>query len=147
MDHIAAPNGDGNAADRPHPREFADTWLIVPCFNEATVIRGVLENALETFPNIVAVNDGSRDESAAEIHAAGAHLVNHPVNLGQGAAIQTGIEYAMAQAVSEYFVTFDADGQHQVKDVAAMVRAMDGAGQSSSARASAISSPRMTRCR
>ena len=122
MDHIAAPNGDGNAADRPHPGEFADTWLIVPCFNEATVIRGVLENALETFPNIVAVNDGSRDESAAEIHAAGAHLVNHPVNLGQGAAIQTGIEYARVQAGAEYFVTFDADGQHQVKDVVAMVR-------------------------
>ncbi len=104
------------------PGEFADTWLIVPCYNEATVIRGVLENALETFPNIVAVNDGSRDHSATEIHAAGAHLVNHPVNLGQGAAIQTGIEYARSQSGADYFVTFDADGQHQVKDVVAMVR-------------------------
>lgn len=101
--------------------KFEDTWLIVPCYNEGTVIRSVLENARQTFPNIVAVNDGSPDNSAAEIHAAGAHLVNHPVNLGQGAAIQTGIEYARAQPGAKYFVTFDADGQHQVKDVVKMV--------------------------
>ena len=100
---------------------FSDTWLIVPCYNEATVIREVLINARETFPNIVAVNDGSRDNSAQEIHAAGAHLVNHPVNLGQGAALQSGVEYARAQPGAKYFVTFDADGQHQVKDVLRMV--------------------------
>lgn len=100
---------------------YSDTWLIVPCYNEATVIGEVLANALQTFPNIVAVNDGSADDSAARIHAAGAHLVNHPVNLGQGAAIQTGVEYARAQPGAKYFVTFDADGQHQVKDVIRMV--------------------------
>ena len=102
--------------------DFSDTWLIVPCYNEGQVIREVLEHARETFPNIVAVNDGSSDNSSLEIHRAGAHLVNHPVNLGQGAAIQTGVEYARAQAGSKYFVTFDADGQHQVKDVVAMVQ-------------------------
>ena len=93
---------------------FDDTWLIVPCYNEGTVIFDVLTHARETFPNIVAVNDGSRDDSAAQIRAAGAHLVNHPVNLGQGAAIQTGVEYARSQPGARYFVTFDADGQHQV---------------------------------
>ena len=101
--------------------DFSDTWLVIPCFNEGQVIFDVIANARETFPNIVAVNDGSRDNSAEAIHAAGAHLVNHPVNLGQGAAIQTGVEYARAQAGAQYFVTFDADGQHQVKDVVAMV--------------------------
>ena len=100
---------------------FDDTWLIVPCYNEGTVIFDVLTHARETFPNIVAVNDGSRDDSAAQIRAAGAHLVNHPVNLGQGAALQTGVEYARAQPGARYFVTFDADGQHQVKDVVRMV--------------------------
>ncbi|PRQ12181.1 glycosyl transferase [Corynebacterium sp. 13CS0277] len=98
-----------------------DTWLIIPCFNEGTVIRDVIENARRTFPNIVAVNDGSSDNSAEQIHAAGAHLVNHPVNLGQGAAIQTGVEYARRQPGAKYFVTFDADGQHQVKDVVSML--------------------------
>ena len=101
---------------------FTDTWLIVPCYNEGQVIQDVLEHARETFPNIVAVNDGSHDNSAESIHAAGAHLVNHPVNLGQGAAIQTGVEYARTQPGAKYFVTFDADGQHQVKDVKRMIQ-------------------------
>lgn len=85
------------------------------------MIGGVLREALRTFPNIVAVNDGSRDNSAECIHEAGAHLVNHPVNLGQGAAIQTGVEYARRQPGAQRFVTFDADGQHQVKDVVRML--------------------------
>lgn len=102
-------------------QDFQDTWLIIPCFNEGTVIQDVIESARETFPNIVAVNDGSKDASAERIHAGGAHLVNHPVNLGQGASIQTGIEYARKQPGAQYFVTFDADGQHQVKDVVAMI--------------------------
>ena len=101
--------------------DFSDTWLVIPCFNEGQVIFDVIASARQTFPNIVAVNDGSRDNSAEAIHAAGAHLVNHPVNLGQGAAIQTGVEYARAQPGAQYFVTFDDDGQHQVKDVVAMV--------------------------
>ena len=100
---------------------FSDTWLIVPCYNEGTVIFDVLTHARETFPNIVGVNDGSADNSAEQIRAAGAHLVDHPVNLGQGAAIQTGVEYARKQPGAEYFVTFDADGQHQVKDVMRMI--------------------------
>ncbi|GAA1482595.1 glycosyltransferase family 2 protein [Gordonia sinesedis] len=98
-----------------------DVWLVVPVYNEATVIRDVITEAARTFPNIVCVDDGSADESAAEIRAAGAHLVRHPVNLGQGAAIQTGVEYARAQPGAQYFVTFDADGQHRVTDVVAMI--------------------------
>lgn len=110
------PSGGGD------PARNLDVWLIVPCFNEGTVIEEVLSAARETFPHIVAVDDGSVDGSAAAIHRAGAHLVRHPVNLGQGAAIQTGVEYARAQPGARYFVTFDADGQHQVKDVLAMVQ-------------------------
>ena len=100
---------------------FSDTWLIVPCYNEGTVIFDVLTHARETFPNIVGVNDGSVDNSAEQIRAAGAHLVDHPVNLGQGAAIQTGVEYARKQPGAQYFVTYDADGQHQEKDVVRMI--------------------------
>ncbi|MFC6147222.1 glycosyltransferase family 2 protein [Corynebacterium nasicanis] len=112
-----------NIMESSHPDQpdFRDTWLIIPCYNEGQVIQEVIENARQTFPNIVAVNDGSADDSAARIHAGGAHLVNHPVNLGQGAGIQTGVEYARAQPGAKYFVTFDADGQHQVKDVVRMV--------------------------
>ncbi len=98
-----------------------DVWLVVPVYNEAEVIRGVLATALPTFPNIVCVDDGSRDGSADQIRGTGARLVRHPINLGQGAAIQTGVEYARRQPGARYFVTFDADGQHQVDDVRRMV--------------------------
>src|SRR5699024_6253528 len=104
------------------PARNRDVWLIDPCLNEDTVIDDVLATARETFPNIVAVDDGSVDDPAATIDRAGGHLVRHPVNLGQGAGIQSGVEYARAQPGARYFVTFDADGQHQVKDVLAMVR-------------------------
>ncbi|MGM1061130.1 glycosyltransferase family 2 protein [Saccharothrix sp. Mg75] len=99
----------------------SDVWLVVPVYNEAQVIGDVVRNALQTFPNIVCVDDGSRDGSADAIRASGAHLVQHPVNLGQGAALQTGVEYARRQEGAEYFVTFDADGQHQVVDVLRML--------------------------
>ena len=98
-----------------------DVWLVIPVFNEAQVIREVAANAAKTFPNIVCVDDGSRDDSVSEIRAAGVRLVRHPVNLGQGAAIQTGGEYARSQPGARFFVTFDADGQHQVDDVVAMI--------------------------
>ena len=55
------------------------------------------------------------------VAASDAHLVRHPINLGQGAALQTGIAYARAREGARYFVTFDADGQHRVEDAAAMV--------------------------
>lgn len=101
--------------------DWPDVWLIVPVYNEGPVIEEVVTAARKTFPNIVCVDDGSRDDSAPHIRAAGAHLVQHPVNLGQGAAIQTGIEYARTQPGAKYFVTFDADGQHRVEDVLAML--------------------------
>lgn len=101
--------------------DWPDVWLIVPCYNEGQVIEEVVKHARQTFPNIVCVDDGSKDDSADRIRAGGAHLVQHPVNLGQGAAIQTGIEYARSQPGAQYFVTFDADGQHRVEDVLVML--------------------------
>ena len=99
-----------------------DAWLVIPVYNEGSVIRDVVGQALAVFPNIVCVDDGSRDDTAEQILSTGAHLVRHPVNLGQGAAIQTGVEYARAQPGAKYFVTFDADGQHRTDDATRMVR-------------------------
>ncbi|MFC4854702.1 glycosyltransferase family 2 protein [Actinophytocola glycyrrhizae] len=99
-----------------------DVWLVVPVYNEAPVVAEVVNDALQVFPNIVCVDDGSKDGSAEQIRSTGAHLVRHPVNLGQGAAIQTGVEYARSQAGAAYFATFDSDGQHLVSDVERMVR-------------------------
>jgi glycosyltransferase involved in cell wall biosynthesis len=98
-----------------------DTYLIIPVYNEASVIRNVIEAASKTFPNIVCVDDGSTDSSAKEITHTKAHLVQHSINLGQGAALQTGFEFALRDPHAKYFVTFDADGQHRISDVINML--------------------------
>ncbi|WP_234864931.1 glycosyltransferase family 2 protein [Sinomonas albida] len=97
------------------------TWVVIPMYNEATVVGGVIEGLLDTFPNVVCVDDGSRDGSITVARNAGAIVVEHPINLGQGAALQTGIEYALQDPNTDSIVTFDADGQHRVEDAAAMV--------------------------
>jgi glycosyltransferase involved in cell wall biosynthesis len=99
-----------------------DAWLVVPLYNEAAVIGDVVTRARERFPNVVCVDDGSADASAAAAERAGAVVVQHPFNLGQGAALQTGMRYVLEQTDAEYIVTFDADGQHQVEDAEAMVQ-------------------------
>lgn len=96
------------------------TWVVVPVYNEETVIAEVVTEIRTRFPNVVCVDDGSRDASAEQIAGTPAHLVKHPINLGQGASLQTGIDYALRQG-AERVVTFDADGQHDIADAARMV--------------------------
>jgi glycosyltransferase involved in cell wall biosynthesis len=98
-----------------------DVWLVVPLYNEAAVIADVVREARTVFPNIVCIDDGSRDASADIAEQAGAAVVRHPVNLGQGAALQTGFEYALGDPAMRYVVTYDADGQHQIRDVEVML--------------------------
>lgn len=98
-----------------------DTCLVVPVYNEAAVVGDVIGQAREAFPRVVCVDDGSTDGSAEEVRRSGAVLVQHPINLGQGAALQTGIEFALRDPSVRYFVTFDADGQHLISDVERML--------------------------
>ena len=100
---------------------YPGVWIVIPAFNEAAVIGEVVADVRSVFDHVVCVDDGSRDGTGEIARRAGAHLVRHPINLGQGAAIQTGVEFARNQPGAQVFATFDADGQHRVKDVAAMV--------------------------
>lgn len=100
---------------------YDDVWLVIPLYNEGTVIGDVVREARRTFPHVVCVDDGSSDDGAAEAAAAGAVVVRHPVNLGQGAALQTGFEYALSIPTMQWVVTYDADGQHQIDDVVVML--------------------------
>ena len=103
------------------PIDTSGIWIIVPAFNEEQVIGDVVAGLRSVFANVVCVDDGSRDATPEVALRAGAHVVPHPVNLGQGAAIQTGVEYARRQPGARLFATFDADGQHRVVDVVAMI--------------------------
>jgi glycosyltransferase involved in cell wall biosynthesis len=107
--------------DLPRRALRPDTWVVVPLYNEATVIAGVVRGIREAFPQVVCVDDGSSDGSAVAARRGGAVVVQHPVNLGQGAALQTGISYALRDPEMRYVVTFDADGQHRVEDALSMV--------------------------
>lgn len=100
---------------------YSNVWIVIPAFNEAAVIGDVIADVRSVFDHVVCVDDGSTDGTGDIALRAGAHLVRHPVNLGQGAAIQTGVEYARSQPGAQAFATFDADGQHRVKDLAAMI--------------------------
>lgn len=99
----------------------SDTWVVVPMFNEASVIHDVVAELRSTFANVVCIDDGSRDECAKQAYAAGATVLRHPINLGQGAALQTGFDYVAARPGARYLVTFDGDGQHRVADAVSMV--------------------------
>jgi glycosyltransferase involved in cell wall biosynthesis len=100
---------------------MARTWVVIPMFNEGTVIEKVVREVRQSFPHVVVVDDGSTDTSAESAHAGGAVVVRHPINMGQGASLQTGFEYALSDPEMTEVVTFDADGQHQVADAVAMV--------------------------
>ena len=99
-----------------------DTAIIVPVYNEAEVIGTTIRGLLKQYSLVICVDDGSTDNSAAEIRKTQAVLVSHPINMGAGAATQTGIEYALQDESVKYFVTFDGDGQHQVKDIATLIK-------------------------
>lgn len=97
------------------------TAVLVPMFNEATVVAAVVERLLERFSLVLCVDDGSDDDSAGVARRAGAVVLRHPVNLGQGAALRTGFEHLLARGDVDHVVTFDADGQHDPADAEAMV--------------------------
>jgi polyprenyl-phospho-N-acetylgalactosaminyl synthase len=98
-------------------------WLIIPAYNEAAVIGRIVVDLVRLGHTIVVVDDGSTDETGSKASAAGAIVVTHPINLGQGAALQTGIQYALRNG-ADYIVTFDADGQHRAADIDGLIAAL-----------------------
>lgn len=94
--------------------------VVIPAYNEAAVIEGVIQEVRTQFSRVVCVDDASIDETALLAHRGGATVLRHPVNRGQGAALQTGMEWALRDTRTRAIVSFDADGQHRPADAAAM---------------------------
>lgn len=101
--------------------------VIIPAFQEAArigaVVRAVCEQALE----VVVVDDGSPDATAAEAVAAGALVLRHPVNRGKGAALETAFQFARERGCTTV-VTMDGDGQHDPADIPALLTAYQQTG-------------------
>jgi polyprenyl-phospho-N-acetylgalactosaminyl synthase len=102
---------------------FVDVWVVIAAYNEARAI-GVVLAGLAGLPyRVLVVDDGSTDGTADVAGRAGVEVLRHPINLGQGAALQTGIDYALLRGAS-HVVTFDADGQHRPEDIAGLLAAL-----------------------
>ena len=93
--------------------------IVIPAYNEADAIGAVVAAVRAAGPwhEVIVVDDGSRDETSARACAAGATVVRHPYNKGNGAAVKSGIR----RAGGEYVLVLDGDGQHQAEDAGRLV--------------------------
>jgi polyprenyl-phospho-N-acetylgalactosaminyl synthase len=96
------------------------TWIVIPAYREGSRLGQVIDTVLTEWPNVVVVDDGSDDETGREALTRAVWVIRHPVNLGQGAALQTGVRFALERG-ARFLVTFDSDGQHQVGDIPALL--------------------------
>lgn len=95
--------------------------IVIPAYNEEKFIGQVVSNLQSAgYKNIIVVDDGSADNTKDLAVEQGAVVVEHLINRGQGASLKTGIDYALEDG-ADYIVTFDADGQHRVEDLQAML--------------------------
>ena len=112
---------DGASAQFELPEEVRrQIYVVVPAYNEGQAVADVIRDLRRLYPNVIVIDDGSKDDTAQVAAAAGATVLRQVINRGQGAALQTGIEFALA-AGAAFIVTFDSDGQHAVDDIAALV--------------------------
>jgi len=105
------------------PTDRSATWVVIAAFNEGKVIREVVGEVVRGGWSVVVVDDGSKDDTAEAARVPGAVVIRHPINRGQGASLQTGIDYALRRG-ARYLVTFDADGQHDAADIPVLVEAL-----------------------
>lgn len=98
-----------------------NVWIVIAAYNEQHSIGKVTKELIDAgYKNIVVVDDGSGDRTSAVAKKYTKHVVRHAINRGQGAALKTGIDYALEHD-ADIIVTFDADGQHRVQDIPAMI--------------------------
>lgn len=91
-------------------------WIVLPAYNEEARLAATLRGLNPRERNVVVVDDGSRDDTSAIAFRSGAWVLRHVLNRGQGAAIQTGIDFALSRG-AEAIVTFDGDGQHDPSEI------------------------------
>lgn len=102
-------------------KEAPKIFVVIAAYNESRSIRGVVDKLTAVYPNVVVVDDGSLDDTAGPLTGSGAMVLKHCINRGQGAALQTGLEFAVARG-ADVVVTFDADGQHDLHDIEGLVQ-------------------------
>ena len=118
---MAAPVAAGDGGPAWENRRIR-TLVFIPAWNEADAVAGVIAGVRERLPDadVLVVDDGSTDETAAHAAAAGATVASMPFNQGLGAALQTGYLYALREGY-DFCAHLDADGQHPPAEVARLL--------------------------
>ncbi len=121
QDETAQTVGTDTRALSPASAEsLRAVWVVMPCYNEDGSLETVLADVVRYGYSVVVVDDGSKVPAATIVRHESVHVLRHCVNLGQGAALQTGIDYAVMHG-AEYIVTFDSDGQHRSEEIATLL--------------------------
>lgn len=100
------------------------TAVVIPAYNEGKTILEVITKTKKFAQSIIVVDDGSHDNTAVEAAKAGAVVLRHKVNLGKGAALKTGCDFAVQQG-AQNIITMDADGQHDPKEIPLFIAALE----------------------
>src|SRR3989338_10186296 len=99
-------------------------FVIIPAYNEQELIGKVIKGAKEYSNNIIVVDDGSKDNTYENAKSSRVIVLKHTVNLGKGAALKTGCEYAFQNGADKVIV-MDADTQHDPKEIPKFLEAME----------------------
>jgi glycosyltransferase involved in cell wall biosynthesis len=97
---------------------------IIPAYGEERFIGQVVRQVLQHVQAVLVVDDGSPDGTAGAAEAAGAKVIRHATNLGKGAALKTGLEYAVSTEAA-FFLFLDGDGQHDPSEIPAFIDAIN----------------------
>jgi glycosyltransferase involved in cell wall biosynthesis len=103
---------------------FEDVYIIIPCYNEQSVLRQTVGDLLSLNAHLLLVDDGSAIPVCEVLSGLPVTVLRHPINLGQGASLQTGMDYALRHG-ARAAIHFDADGQHQAADIPRFLEALD----------------------
>ena len=100
--------------------------IVIPSYNNGGTVADVARRALEQLPNVIIVNDGSRDDTASVLEKASlpVTVLTHSENKGKGTALRTGLEYARSKGY-RYAITLDSDGQHYPEDIPVFLEAIE----------------------
>jgi glycosyltransferase involved in cell wall biosynthesis len=109
------------------PTNPNNIFVVIPAYNEQHSLQFVVDELIHKNYSVIVVDDGSDIDLLQQLKKRKAFLLRHRINLGQGAALQTGIEFALAQQAL-FIVTFDADGQHDTTDIGKMLVALNKTG-------------------
>ena len=96
--------------------EISNIWAVIPAYNEEKSIAGIIKKTGRYVDNVVVVDDGSKDKTKELAEKANAVVLRHIVNLGKGAALKTGCDFAVKKG-AKHIIALDADAQHKPEDI------------------------------